>query len=152
VSLYDHIVACNTHDLGRFRPFIVAGERVGWVRHELAAQLERWPEVFDPSGERVTVAGGVGGAADELALAGNRVEREDLGIRQHRRQHQGGEAGAGADKPSRVVAIGRLELDHVSAEISEDEAATRPHDHVRQLDDPYPGEWFPGHATARRSA
>jgi len=67
VSLYDHIVACNTHDLGRFRPFIVAGERVGWVRHELAAQLERWPEVFDLSGERVTVAGGVGGAEERTA-------------------------------------------------------------------------------------
>jgi len=64
VSLYDHIVACNTHDLGNFRPFIVAGKKVGWVRHELARALDRWPEIFDLAGDGVTLRDSVGDIED----------------------------------------------------------------------------------------
>lgn len=64
MSLYDHIVTCNTHDLGNFRPFIVAGERVGWVRHELAGNLGRWPEIFDLAGDKVTLLESIGDGED----------------------------------------------------------------------------------------
>ena len=64
MSLYRHIVACNTHDLRRFRPFIVAGQHVGWVAHALAARLDPWPEIFDLSGERVSLRESVGDAED----------------------------------------------------------------------------------------
>jgi hypothetical protein len=67
VSLYDHIVACNTHDLGNFRPFIVAGEGVGWVRHELAGKLGRWPEIFELADDKVTLLESVGGVEDRTA-------------------------------------------------------------------------------------
>jgi len=67
VSLYDHIVACNTHDLGKFRPFVVAGDRVGWVRHELAGKLDRWPEIFDLAGDKVTLLESIGDAEDRTA-------------------------------------------------------------------------------------
>lgn len=67
MSLYDHIVACNTHDLGNFRPFVVAGERVGWVRHDLAGNLDRWPEIFDLAGDKVTQRESVGGVEDRTA-------------------------------------------------------------------------------------
>jgi hypothetical protein len=39
MSFLDRIAECNAHDLGNFRPFLVAGRPVGWVRHALAAQL-----------------------------------------------------------------------------------------------------------------
>ncbi|MCR6629731.1 MAG: DUF4743 domain-containing protein [Magnetospirillum sp.] len=42
----DHIVACNTHDLSKFRPFVVAGVAVGWVRHDVAAWLAGQDDVF----------------------------------------------------------------------------------------------------------
>ena len=61
MSLYDHIVACNTHDLGKFRPFVVAGTMVGWIRHDLAMKLERWPDIFELAGDRVTLLDSVGG-------------------------------------------------------------------------------------------
>jgi hypothetical protein len=67
VSLYGHIVACNTHDPGRFRPFIVAGERAGWVRHDLAVKLDRWPEIFDLAGDKVTLRDSIGGAEERTA-------------------------------------------------------------------------------------
>ncbi|WP_343038659.1 DUF4743 domain-containing protein [Skermanella pratensis] len=46
-SYLNHIRACNTHDLTGFRPFRVAGDRVGWVRHALADHLARFGDVFD---------------------------------------------------------------------------------------------------------
>lgn len=64
MSLYDHIVACNAHDLGKFRPFIVAGERVGWVRRELAGKLGQWPQIFDLAGDKVMLRDSAGGVED----------------------------------------------------------------------------------------
>lgn len=61
MPLYDHIVACNTHDLGKFRPFVVAGQRVGWVGHDLAGNLDRWPEIFGLADDEVTLLDSVGG-------------------------------------------------------------------------------------------
>ncbi|NKB48298.1 MAG: DUF4743 domain-containing protein [Alphaproteobacteria bacterium] len=60
MSLYRHIATCNAHDLSKFRPFIVAGQQVGWVRHELAAQLERWPDIFDLGDDKVALLDSVG--------------------------------------------------------------------------------------------
>lgn len=46
MAFLDHIVACNSHDLGRFRPFVVDGQQVGWVRHDRCAMLDTLPDVF----------------------------------------------------------------------------------------------------------
>ena len=64
MSLYRHIIACNAHDLSKFRPFIVAGENVGWLRHDLAARLEQWPEIFEFSDDKVVLLDRVGNAED----------------------------------------------------------------------------------------
>ena len=47
------------------------------------------------------------------------------------------ESGAGACQVTRVVAGDRLHLDHVCAEVRQDHAAARPHDHVHELDHPH---------------
>lgn len=60
MPLYDHIVACNTHDLRDFRAFVVGGSHVGWVRESLAPHLDRWADVFDVEGGRVTLRASVG--------------------------------------------------------------------------------------------
>lgn len=47
MSFLDRIAACNTHDLAGFRPFEVAGARVGHVRPEFAARLAGFADVFE---------------------------------------------------------------------------------------------------------
>src|SRR5262245_33454265 len=39
MSLLDHIRFCQRRNMSRYRPFIVGGERVGWVEHGLAPRL-----------------------------------------------------------------------------------------------------------------
>ncbi|EKV28619.1 NTP pyrophosphohydrolase [Caenispirillum salinarum AK4] len=46
MSYLHHIRRCNTHDLSGFRPFLVDGAPVGWVRHGTAAKLTRFPAIF----------------------------------------------------------------------------------------------------------
>ena len=46
MSFLDRIAECNAHDLSHFRPFIVAGERVGWMRHALAERLATFDDIF----------------------------------------------------------------------------------------------------------
>ena len=46
MSFRDRIQAVNQYDFSGFRPFRVAGVRVGSVRHAFAATLTRWPDVF----------------------------------------------------------------------------------------------------------
>ncbi|UEM18920.1 DUF4743 domain-containing protein [Skermanella mucosa] len=54
-SYLHHISACNTHDLTGFRPFRVAEDRVGWVRHALADHLARFGDVFDVRPDMVSL-------------------------------------------------------------------------------------------------
>ena len=56
MSFLDRIRECNTHDLANFRPFIVAGQRVGWVRHAFADTLAGFPDVFDVVRESVRLS------------------------------------------------------------------------------------------------
>lgn len=52
-----HIRACNRFDPAGFLPFELAGERVGWVRHALADELQRVDPAFVATPERLTLAG-----------------------------------------------------------------------------------------------
>ena len=55
MSFLDHIVRCNAHDLSKFAPFAAGGERVGYVRLDNAAQLDRFPETFRVASDGVTL-------------------------------------------------------------------------------------------------
>lgn len=46
MSFLDHIRACNAHQLTRFRPFLVAEQQVGWVRHDVAPWLKAHADTF----------------------------------------------------------------------------------------------------------
>jgi len=46
MSYLDRIAACNNADLGRYRAFYVAGQRVGWVGEAVAERLRDFPELF----------------------------------------------------------------------------------------------------------
>jgi hypothetical protein len=46
MTFSDRIAECNTHDLSGFRPFLIDGVHVGWVRHAFAARLAAFGAVF----------------------------------------------------------------------------------------------------------
>tara|TARA_A100001037_G_scaffold304367_1_gene340911 strand:- start:1942 stop:2802 length:861 start_codon:yes stop_codon:yes gene_type:complete len=52
----EHIKACNNFDSSAFRPFEIAGRRVGWVRHGNAAHLEQFRHIFDVSERSISLA------------------------------------------------------------------------------------------------
>lgn len=56
MSFLDRIEECNEHDLSHFRPFLVADERVGWVRHALAERLAKFADTFTVKRDAVRLA------------------------------------------------------------------------------------------------
>ncbi len=55
MSLLERIEACHRYDLRKFKPFLVAGERLGHVRHDLAAEFGKFPSVFTDAPEALQV-------------------------------------------------------------------------------------------------
>lgn len=56
MAFLDRIRECNAHDLAAFRPFVVAGQRVGWVRHAFADTLAGFDDTFDVVREAVRLS------------------------------------------------------------------------------------------------
>ncbi|NKB60351.1 MAG: DUF4743 domain-containing protein [Alphaproteobacteria bacterium] len=56
MSYLDHIRACNNADLSQFRPFCVAGQRLGWVGADFASRLTAWPDVFNVGTDGIELA------------------------------------------------------------------------------------------------
>ncbi len=46
MSFADHIRACNNYDPARVLPLVAGDRRLGWLRHDNAAALARFPRVF----------------------------------------------------------------------------------------------------------
>lgn len=59
MALYDHIVACNEHDLAGKRPFRVDGIQVGWVSDDLAERMTRWEEYFSVTDDALDIVKGL---------------------------------------------------------------------------------------------
>ncbi len=59
MSFLERIHECNAHDLSGFRRFCVGDVPVGWVRHEFAARLADFDQVFDVGSGRVSLAAGL---------------------------------------------------------------------------------------------
>jgi hypothetical protein len=55
MALYDHISACNTHDPGGRKAFVVAGKRVGWVADDLADRMTSWERYFNVTSDTLIV-------------------------------------------------------------------------------------------------
>ena len=50
------IVAARRFDPAQHLPFVIDGERVGWIRASDVTLLTRWPDVFDIDAQRVALA------------------------------------------------------------------------------------------------
>ncbi|MDX1605400.1 MAG: DUF4743 domain-containing protein [Candidatus Competibacterales bacterium] len=84
MSFLDRIREANRCDPAGFRPLRIGGRRLGFVRHELAGTLRRWPAVFrvgetavtlapaldDPATPETERTAAVAGVLDELRAAG----------------------------------------------------------------------------------
>lgn len=64
----DHIRACNAHDIAKFRPFLVEGRAVGWVRHDMAEKLAG-ADAFDIDGQAVRLRAAPEHRADAVDAA-----------------------------------------------------------------------------------
>lgn len=62
-----HITACNAHDLSRYRPFIVAGHRVGHVREDFYRRLVALGDPFVPVDDAIALPERFRTAADRSA-------------------------------------------------------------------------------------
>jgi 8-oxo-dGTP pyrophosphatase MutT (NUDIX family) len=67
MSFLDRIATCNTYRAGDFRPLLLGATRIGWVRHDNAAALQRFPAVFTVSEREVALT--AGGGFDALSEA-----------------------------------------------------------------------------------
>jgi len=56
VSYFDHIRACNNFNPSGFLPFIVDGVIVGQIKRDFSRLLQKWPNLFVVSSERVALA------------------------------------------------------------------------------------------------
>ena len=44
MTFLQHIKLCNEHDLSRFRPLILSGRRIGWIKNNLFQCFAGFPE------------------------------------------------------------------------------------------------------------
>jgi len=68
MSLLRHIRACNTYRPDRFLPLFLGNERVGFVRHDNAEVLRRFPRVIEVGSESLRILPRGDGAAITAAL------------------------------------------------------------------------------------
>ncbi len=68
MSFLDRIALCRRWDPAAYRPFVIAGRRMGRVRHEVARRLSDFPRVFEV-GEDAVVLNPVLGDADSRSRA-----------------------------------------------------------------------------------
>ena len=59
MSYLDRIAECNNHDPALYRPFRVAGRRVGWLRRPFLERLRDFPEVFHIDADAVSLDPGL---------------------------------------------------------------------------------------------
>ena len=67
MSLLERIETCRRWNRSRYRPFQVAGQKVGWVTHDFARRLKDFPKAFRVSDVAVEMAPGLGDFAQRSA-------------------------------------------------------------------------------------
>lgn len=59
LSFLAHIRECNAYDPARFRPLVIAGKTVGWIRPETAPFLDAHRKIFKVGNDRVEMSEGL---------------------------------------------------------------------------------------------
>ncbi len=74
MSFLDRVAACNTYDLSRFRPFLVGGVRIGWLRRTLIERLANMGDVFEIADDHVCLRAALAGFDDRSAALSDVVD------------------------------------------------------------------------------
>lgn len=69
MALYDHILQCNRRDFSGFRPFLVADQKVGYVRSDFADKLADLDTSFRVTPKEVALLGDGDFSARSMAMA-----------------------------------------------------------------------------------
>lgn len=86
MSLYSHIDACNRWCARDFQPFLVAGERLGWVRRGFAATLSALPDDFALSDDALhwrSAPQGFDARSEAFAVLSAELDERDLISHRH---------------------------------------------------------------------
>jgi len=77
----DRIAACNNADFTKFLPFLIGGERFGWIARAFLHSLAPWSDLFRVSDRTVTLDPGLAAPDDRtaaLAEVGESLERQGV--------------------------------------------------------------------------
>ena len=104
MSFLDRIRTANRYEHSAYRPFVVAGTRVGYIKAITAETLRAWPEVFSVGEDQVTLSAQLD-RQDATAAGGyHRRQTEDAHQRRKKEAAQQplgqaayGQAGGGSD-------------------------------------------------------
>ncbi len=67
MSLLDRIAACRAWQPEAYRPFVIGGEAIGYIRHDFAARLRDFPRVFEVNDRAVLLDAKLGDFATRSA-------------------------------------------------------------------------------------
>jgi 8-oxo-dGTP pyrophosphatase MutT (NUDIX family) len=71
MSLMDHIHRCQSADMGKFKPWQIGAQRVGWVRNDVAEKLTQYPTVFSVDDKSVRLKSHLGSFDHRSAALGD---------------------------------------------------------------------------------
>jgi len=71
MAFLDRIAACNNADYSGFVPFLIEGERFGWIARAFLDKLAPWPDLFRISDRTVVLDPGLAGPDARTAALGN---------------------------------------------------------------------------------
>lgn len=71
MSLIDHIHRCQNADMGKFLPWQIDAQRVGWIRRDVAERLAGYPTVFSVDDESVRLKAHLAGFNHRSAAVGD---------------------------------------------------------------------------------
>lgn len=74
MSFLDRIRECNAHEMAHFRPFVVAGHRVGWLKRPFLDELAAFPKLFELGEDAVVLS-------PKLRTPAERTEAVDEALR-----------------------------------------------------------------------
>jgi len=84
MSFLDRLARCRSKDMSAYRPFIVAGGSLGWVKNDFAAALRDFPDVFTVTDAAVSLSDRLQDFQDRTAAVDGAVRRlRERGLVRH---------------------------------------------------------------------
>lgn len=73
MTFLSHILECNAFEPQHFRPFLVAGKAVGWIRPDMALRLSAFRDVFRVEDDQVSLSSALATPEERTSKVGTAV-------------------------------------------------------------------------------